>query len=141
MQHHSIITAIIAAAFMISACGTEEYRTNPVDAQNTTIAGDLTMIAETQSAISIITPPPTPTKIPAETPFPFATFETLISFYNPGSTPPSVSTKIKISQMDGMFDVYIPEGRFIMGTNDKRSLSSYPEHEVYLDAFWIDQTL
>ena len=98
MQRHSIITAIMAATFMLSACVTEEVRTNPV-------------------------------------------FEPLISFYDPGSALPAVSAQMKISPRDGMLDVYIPEGHFLMGTNNKSSLSSYPAHEVYLDAFWIDQTL
>ena len=143
MQRRSIITAILATVFMISACGAEENRANTVDVQNTAIASALTMIAETQAALPTVTSSlmHTPTKIPTETPFPVATFEALIAFYNPGSALPSVPTKMKISQTDGMFQVYIPEGSFIMGANDKTFLSSYPEHQVYLDAFWIDQTL
>ncbi len=34
--------------------------------------------------------------------------------------------------------VFIPAGEFIMGTNNKDS-SAYPEHKVYLPAFWIDK--
>jgi serine/threonine protein kinase/formylglycine-generating enzyme required for sulfatase activity len=39
---------------------------------------------------------------------------------------------------DGMVMVYVPEGEFTMGSNindDER-----PIHQVYLDAFWMDQT-
>ena len=34
--------------------------------------------------------------------------------------------------------VFIPAGEFIMGTNNKDSIA-YPEHKVYLPAFWIDK--
>jgi formylglycine-generating enzyme required for sulfatase activity len=48
-----------------------------------------------------------------------------------------------ISPVDGMVMVYVPEGEFIMGSKDSDSLASddeKPQHRVYLDAFWIDQT-
>lgn len=34
--------------------------------------------------------------------------------------------------------VYVPAGEFIMGCNSDASVDN-PEHEVYLDAFWIDK--
>lgn len=34
--------------------------------------------------------------------------------------------------------VYVPAGEFIMGSNDSTS-EEYPEHKVYLDAFYIDK--
>ena len=37
-----------------------------------------------------------------------------------------------ISPIDGMMMMYVPAGEFLM--------SSLPQHTVYLDAFWIDQT-
>lgn len=40
---------------------------------------------------------------------------------------------------DGATLVYVPEGNFIMGT-DNGDLDEKPAHTVYLDAFWIDQT-
>lgn len=40
---------------------------------------------------------------------------------------------------DGMVLVYVPAGEFIMGSNTG-SDNEKPEHEVYLDAYWIDQT-
>jgi serine/threonine protein kinase/formylglycine-generating enzyme required for sulfatase activity len=40
---------------------------------------------------------------------------------------------------DGASLVYVPEGNFIMGTNNG-DLDEKPAHTVYLDAFWIDQT-
>ncbi len=55
---------------------------------------------------------------------------------------------------DGMVMVYVPEGKFEMGTSDEQRArlidehiwdkqwneSERPVHTVYLDAFWIDQT-
>jgi eukaryotic-like serine/threonine-protein kinase len=38
-----------------------------------------------------------------------------------------------------MVMVYVPEGDFRMGS-DQGCLDEQPEHAVYLDAFWIDQT-
>ena len=40
---------------------------------------------------------------------------------------------------DGMVMVYVPEGTFTMGS-DKSDYYSYPAHNVFLDAYWIDQT-
>ena len=37
--------------------------------------------------------------------------------------------------------VYLPEGEFLMGSeNDPAEVDERPQHTVYLDAFWIDQT-
>jgi formylglycine-generating enzyme required for sulfatase activity len=44
---------------------------------------------------------------------------------------------------DGMVMVYVPAGDFIMGadeTDPGAHNDEYPQHTVYLDAFWIDQT-
>ena len=45
----------------------------------------------------------------------------------------------QVSPKDGMVLMYVPEGTFKMGWNDGKE-DEKPEHEVYLDAFWIDQT-
>jgi formylglycine-generating enzyme required for sulfatase activity len=44
-----------------------------------------------------------------------------------------------VSEVDGMVMVYVPEGSFLMGSDEGDGDES-PEHEVYLDGFWIDQT-
>jgi formylglycine-generating enzyme required for sulfatase activity len=47
---------------------------------------------------------------------------------------------IKISIKDGMTQIYIPAGMFTMGGLDVyRENDELPPHEVFLDAFWIDQ--
>lgn len=44
----------------------------------------------------------------------------------------------KISATDGMVQVYVPAGEFLMGKKNARGTSA-PQHVVYLDAFWMDQ--
>ncbi|MBP8002665.1 MAG: protein kinase [Chloroflexi bacterium] len=46
---------------------------------------------------------------------------------------------IQLADKDGMIQVYIPDGEFIMGTNNGLE-SEMPVHAVYLDDYWIDQT-
>jgi formylglycine-generating enzyme required for sulfatase activity len=45
----------------------------------------------------------------------------------------------RISETDGMVQVYVPAGVFEMGSEDGYE-DEKPVHTVYLDAFWIDQT-
>ena len=54
------------------------------------------------------------------------------------SYPSPTLGSMRISPIDGMTMVYVPEGEFLMG--DTRSEDSSPPHLVYLDAYWIDQT-
>ena len=54
----------------------------------------------------------------------------------PSSNIPLDTQKRKI---DGMTQVYVPEGEFIMGDNGNPVSKEYPEHLVYLDAFWMDK--
>jgi len=73
-----------------------------------------------------ITPTPTFTPTPSVTPTP--TFE-------PGAT--------RVWEKDGMVIVYVPAGEFLMGAGDDDPDANYdekPQHKVYLDAYWIDQT-
>jgi len=44
-----------------------------------------------------------------------------------------------ISEADGMELVFVPEGEFMMGS-ENWSDDEKPAHTVYLDAFWIDKT-
>ncbi len=45
----------------------------------------------------------------------------------------------KVSPIDGMVMMYVPAGTFTMGWDEGKP-NEQPEHKVYLDAFWIDQT-
>jgi serine/threonine-protein kinase len=44
-----------------------------------------------------------------------------------------------VRETDGMTLLYVPEGSFMMGSEDGH-INESPVHEVKLDAFWIDQT-
>jgi formylglycine-generating enzyme required for sulfatase activity len=62
-------------------------------------------------------------------------------FMSSTSTPFPVVTRI--AEKDGMVMVYVPAGEFLMGAADSDSHAEKdekPQHTVYLDAFWIDQT-
>lgn len=63
-------------------------------------------------------------------------YEETTSDFTPESTS---SESFPISPKDGMELVYIPAGNFLMGLDGLLS-NQEPEHEVYLDAYWIDRT-
>jgi formylglycine-generating enzyme required for sulfatase activity len=49
----------------------------------------------------------------------------------------------RIREKDGMVEVYVPAGYFLMGSADSdpdAQDDEKPQHSVYLDAFWMDQT-
>jgi formylglycine-generating enzyme required for sulfatase activity/DNA-binding CsgD family transcriptional regulator len=91
------------------------------------------------------THPPTPTDVPTRTPtstiIPSQTSPPSIT-PSPASTPIDIVTKI--APIDGMVLVYIPAGEFKMGSSraeDPQTLDEeLPQHIVYLDDYWIDQT-
>ncbi len=63
-----------------------------------------------------------------------------IAGLNIGYIAPRPPTSRKVSEADGMVEIYVPAGEFRMGTNQAGFLGSRPEHKVYLDSFWIDQS-
>jgi eukaryotic-like serine/threonine-protein kinase len=44
----------------------------------------------------------------------------------------------RVSQKDGMTQIYIPAGEFIMGSANTQG-GDNPQHRVYLDSFWMDK--
>ena len=61
----------------------------------------------------------------------------------PTPTPTLGIGSTRVSPADGMVMVYVPEGEFLMGSADSdpdATSAEKPQHTVYLDAFWIDQT-
>ncbi len=51
---------------------------------------------------------------------------------------PLISETGAVSSRDGMTQIYVPAGKFKMGTANH--LDEEPIHSVYLNAYWIDQT-
>ncbi len=96
------------------------------------------------SPIAVISDTDTPTH--AITP------NTLIPTHTPAFTfTPTTPAKNKnldigssmLSELDNMVLMYVPEGEFYMGaaSEDKNARKDeFPQHVVYLNAFWIDQT-
>jgi formylglycine-generating enzyme required for sulfatase activity len=79
--------------------------------------------------------PPTFTAEPKITPTP-ATTDTI----RPSTLTPTLGVgSTLVSDMDGMVLLYVPAGKFQMGSNTGSS-DEQPLHTVNLDAFWIDQS-
>jgi formylglycine-generating enzyme required for sulfatase activity len=61
----------------------------------------------------------------------------------PTATPEPALGTTRVSPVDDMLQVYVPSGTFLMGSKEDYSeaeLQERPEHPVFLDGFWIDQT-
>jgi formylglycine-generating enzyme required for sulfatase activity len=61
-----------------------------------------------------------------------------IAAFDLGQAAPVVPVESKTSPQDGMTQVYVPAGKFLMG-DPGESNGKAPAHAVYLDAFWMDQ--
>jgi formylglycine-generating enzyme required for sulfatase activity len=100
-----------------------------------TVEAALTQVAgEMQQTLTAQAPTPMPDPISAPT-------EPLLPTLSPTPEPPSGT--IMSSPVDGMTLVYIPSGIFPMGSSDSDPGSfdhEKPQHNVYLDGYWIDQT-
>jgi formylglycine-generating enzyme required for sulfatase activity len=108
---------IVAALFLLTAC----------------TATPAPVIEQTQTPLPTNTPAAIIPASPIRTIIPT---ETLIVEASPST---EVLTN-KVSPVDGMPQVYIPAGTFRMGGMDvRRALNEIPEHDVTLDAFWMDQ--
>ena len=96
-----------------------------------------------QTHTIVLTPSFTPTPNILSTP---TATSTNTSTLTPLSTPSAtISPGATIeSPVDGMVMVYIPPGEFQMGSPETDLGADYdekPAHNVYLDAYWIDQTV
>ena len=87
-------------------------------------------VTESTATALLTTPPPTINPTSTTEPIP------------PTATQMTTQETInqRVSSMDGMPQVYIPAGTFRMGGLDvRRAPNEIPEHDVTLDAFWMDQ--
>jgi len=95
----------------------------------------LTACTATEAPVTSSTSTPASTSIPP-TAIPTSTIEALI----PSITPTEEPANQRVSPVDGMPQVYILAGTFRMGGLDvRRAANETPEHDVTLDAFWMDQ--
>jgi eukaryotic-like serine/threonine-protein kinase len=96
------------------------------------IAYETFQMAQTLTALPTSTTTLTPTLTYTQTLTSTPTF-TLTPTLTPGPG------SFQISPLDGMKILYVQPGYFLMGS-DKGEVGEKPSHQVWLDAFWIDQT-
>jgi serine/threonine-protein kinase len=100
----------------------------PVTSIQTPTGGPAVTDTATSAPILTVTDSPTLTLTATTAPSPTTASEPTLDI---GST--------WVRPADGMTMVYVPAGEFTMGIGEGASTSA-PAHNVYLDAFWIDQT-
>lgn len=86
-----------------------------------------TVIEATDVPAPTATPTEEPTLAPTETPEPTEV----------------VIPENQVAEVDGMMQLYVPAGEFLMGSTTDDELADedeFPQRPVYLDAFWIDET-
>ena len=111
--------AVIIAIGLVSCTSSGEPPT-PAEPTPATLEEETTVPNEGPTRI--------PTEDPTVTPQPTLT-----------STPKIIVISSRVSEVDGMVQVFIPPGEFEMG-NDEGWESEKPVHIVRLKAYWIDQT-
>ncbi len=62
-----------------------------------------------------------------------------LAAFDLGRPSPNIPVKIKTAEKDVMPQVYIPEGIFIMGSDDDPKSKEFPAHGVFINAFWMDK--
>jgi formylglycine-generating enzyme required for sulfatase activity len=75
-------------------------------------------------------------------PAPYATGSPPYMLVSPApSATGSLSTaEVRVREIDGAEMVFVPAGEFIMGSDSLDDVEVQPQHEVHVDAFWIDRT-
>ena len=92
------------------------------------------LVTNSMSAQPTMAPPAPPTTAPPAMP-------TEAPAAMPTTAPAAPQTEVSVK--DGMTLLYVPAGKFFMGSTDSDSQAlpnEKPQHTVDLDAFWIDQT-
>lgn len=140
-----ILAAIIVIYSIARSTGSPRPEENPGPNQPTSITvivGEQTPLPATPTAAVATAPEqvqPTNTIIPSSTPLPTATEPPPTATLTPG---PVLGSTL-VSEKDQMVLMYVPEGEFLMGADPSDRYANedeQPQHNVYLDAFWIDQT-
>ncbi len=104
------------------------------------LAVGLTGIASVILMIGVASGWFTPETVPTAAPMAVVT-QTPIIIKAPTATPILDIGSTRVSSIDNMTMVYVPSGDFLMGSPDAVGEDDeHPQHTVYLDAYWIDQT-
>jgi formylglycine-generating enzyme required for sulfatase activity len=126
----SILVSYIMFLLILSGCTDIVSPSGQPSPALTSLPPDTIQPAITASVTPALLDTPTPEPTRTSTPT-ITTTPTLV----PGAT--------RASEKDGMVMVYIPGGQFMMGSSEEdpdAEKDEKPQHEVRLDAFWIDQT-
>jgi formylglycine-generating enzyme required for sulfatase activity len=59
---------------------------------------------------------------------------------DPCPTSRTSTSQGRVREADGAEMVFVPAGEFLMGFDSLEDVEQYPQHRVYVDAFWIDRT-
>ena len=98
----------------------------------------------TASTAVALAPTATPSPLSTDTPFPALTDTPEATATDaPAPTLGPEAGATRIWEKDESVMVYVPAGKFLMGSTENTSAAEddeRPQHEVYLDAFWIDRT-
>jgi serine/threonine-protein kinase len=130
-----IVLTIFIPVYLLVSCNLFETVTPP--------AAELP--ANTELPVNTI--PPVNTEVPVDTQLPLNT-EVPVNTQLPVNTQVPVNTEVpglgstRISETDGMTQVFVPGGNFKMGSDYTTSGAPWegPIHKVLLDPYWIDQT-
>ena len=142
LQRFAGLTAAILFAVLVGACG----RLSPDD--GVVDPATLTQFAvQSSSDTPVPTATPEPTATPSPTPEPtLAPTETTVP--TPTDTPMPVSGDTRVSPIDGMVQIFIEAGEFLMGSTDNEAIQrieggrAYPEIPQHINStgeYWIDQ--
>jgi formylglycine-generating enzyme required for sulfatase activity len=127
---------------------------------NSSLAATQTVPVQIALPMTDTPAPPTSTKpatstrplLPVDTGPTLTAWPTITLSPTPGQIKAPAATRVsglgigstQISPKDGMMQVYVPAGEFLMGSDKTKDSQAFdnelPQHTVYLDAFWIDQT-
>jgi serine/threonine-protein kinase len=140
-----MIGAVILAAVVFILARVWTGRTPRQQAEATAQAAETlaAQVLETATAHAVAAPTHAPTLQPTSPSAPTGQAE-VTPTYTPmpsSFTPPSTLEIVTmIRETDGAVMVYVPEGKFTMGSPDDLGYDNeHPQHTYYLDAFWIDQ--
>ncbi|GER78275.1 MAG: formylglycine-generating enzyme family protein [Anaerolineales bacterium] len=63
-----------------------------------------------------------------------------VASFDGGAAIPVTPAGSRVASADGMTQVLVPAGEFLMGAGEEGAQRSRPAHEVSLPAYWVDQT-
>ena len=122
-----IIWLLAVIGLTLSACTMAGEEMELEATVQAAIRGTIAALTE-QAPASSPTAPSTEAPAPTNTPLP---------------TPTLSAGSQRLSEVDGMNQLFVPEGSFLMGSPEGDPdvfPHERPRHSIHLDAFWIDQT-